>query len=107
MAAAELISQKEFEHLIRKGVSLIDFNAPWCDPCRAQNPIIAELEKDYSGKAIVAKVNIDENKSIAFSLGIQSIPTIIIFKEGREMLRFIGFQATETLDKALKEILVQ
>ena len=106
MAAVELNSKKEFEKVILNGVALIDFEAYWCDPCRAQDPIIDALNENYEGKVTVAKLNIDKNQLIAMDLGIQSIPTIIIFKEGREVARLIGFQEADTLDKALKNVLV-
>ena len=105
MAEIELSSVEDFENTIRKGVTLVDFNAPWCAPCHAQDPIIKELEETYSSKAVVAKVNIDENREIALNLGIQSIPTIIIFKQGREISRFVGLQSAETLDRALNNVL--
>lgn len=105
MVETHIQSQKEFKELICNGVTLIDFNAPWCDPCRAQGPIIDALDEAYTGKATLAKVNIDENQIIAMDLAIQSIPTIIIFKEGREMDRLIGLQAPETLDRALQAVL--
>lgn len=105
MAALELISKKQFEHTIQNGVSLIDFNAHWCGPCRAQDPIIDELNKAYEGTATIAKLNIDKNQRVAMDLGIQSIPTIILFKEGNEIRRFIGLQAADTLHDALDAIL--
>ena len=105
MVETHILSQKEFKELICNGVTLIDFNAPWCDPCREQGPIIDALDDAYAGKAAFAKVNIDENQIIAMDLAIQSIPTIIIFKEGREMDRFIGLQAPEALDRALQAAL--
>jgi thioredoxin 1 len=105
MSALELTSKKQFERAIMNGVSVIDFNAHWCRPCRAQAPIMDALNDAYSGKATVAKLNIDKNQRIAMNLGIQSIPTIIIFKEGREMDRFIGLQAAETLERALNAVL--
>jgi len=94
-------SQKDFIDEIKEGVSLVDFNAPWCAPCRIQDPIITELEETYSEKAVISKINIDENQNLAMSLGIQSIPTIIIFKEGKELSRFVGLQTVKTLSSAL------
>jgi len=86
-------------------VTLVDFDAPWCGPCRAQQPIIGTLKKNYRGKASIRKINIDKNRDIALHLGIQSIPTIILFKDGREMNRFIGIQTTETLNKAIRRLI--
>jgi thioredoxin 1 len=105
MSFVELTSQKEFEQVTKKGVSLIDFNAPWCGPCKIQEPVLAVLSEHYKDQAVVAKVNIDEYQDIALDMGIQSIPTLIIFKEGMEMGRFIGYQPEETLDKALHNAL--
>ena len=99
--------EKNFAHSISKGITLVDFNAPWCKPCRAQEPIINALKKIYRGAANVAMLNIDENREIAFKLGIQSIPTIIIYKDGMEMNRFIGLQNNETLAKALQRLVGQ
>ena len=98
-----LTSLKYFDDTILEGIALIDFNAPWCDPCRAQDPIINDVQKAFNGKAVVAKVNIDENPKIAMDLGIQSIPTLILFKNGKEIERFVGLQAADTLNKALEK----
>ena len=100
-----LTSLKDFDDAILKGVTLIDFNAPWCDPCRAQDPIINDVKKAYNGKATIAKVDIDQNPKIAMDLGIQSIPTLILFKDGKEMDRFIGLQAADTLNRALEKFI--
>ena len=70
--------------------ALVDFWAPWCFPCRMLAPTIEELAKDYEGRAIIAKINTDENGELAQSLGIQGIPTMILFKEGKEVDRVVG-----------------
>jgi thioredoxin 1 len=98
-------SQSNGFSAIEKGVTLVDFNAPWCGPCRAMEPVLDGVEKAYSGKAAVLKVNVDENRDIAMELGIQSIPTLIVFKEGREVYRFVGIQAESTLTAALDSAL--
>jgi thioredoxin 1 len=72
-----------------------------------RQPIIDALKKNYQGKATVKKINIDENRDIAINLGIQSIPTIIIYKNGKEINRFIGLQTTETLKHALRHVINQ
>ena len=98
-------STKKFQERISKGVSLVEFDTPWCTPCRAQEPIVAELDCVYADKATIASVNIDQSPKIAMKLKIQSIPTIIIFKEGKEVMRFVGLQTVDTLNRALKNAL--
>ena len=107
MIALNQLSTRKFENAISKGVSIVDFNTPWCVPCRAQEYIIAELENLHAGRATVATVNIDQSRKIAMKLEIQSIPTIIIFKDGKEVKRFIGLQTVETLNRALKNVLIE
>jgi thioredoxin 1 len=107
MAAIGRLTRKKFEQSILHGVTLVDFDAPWCKPCRDQKPIIDALKKNYQGTAAVQKINIDDNRDIAINLGIQSIPTIIIYKNGIEMNRFIGLQTTETLKNALRHVINQ
>jgi thioredoxin 1 len=105
MGAIGRLTRTHFEQSILHGVTLVDFDAPWCGPCRTQRPIITALKKNYHGKAAVKKINIDENQEIAMHLGIQSIPTIILYKDGREIDRFIGVQTAETLTQALKKLI--
>jgi thioredoxin 1 len=101
MTEIELSTQDDFEKIVGTGITLVDFNAPWCDPCRAQEPILEEIERSFQGRAHIAKVDIDQNREIALNLGIQSIPTIILFKGGEEVGRFVGLQTVDTLRKAL------
>lgn len=105
MDAKKISSAVEFEKAIEDGVSLIDFNAPWCAPCRAQEPIIQRLSEQFEGKALVAEMNIDENQDTAMKLGIRSIPTLAVFKNGEEIQRFVGLQSQDTLFKAIEEML--
>ncbi|MBI9084023.1 MAG: thioredoxin [Desulfobacterales bacterium] len=101
----ELSTQDDFEKIVEAGITLVDFNAPWCDPCRAQEPILEEIEKNFQGRANIAKVDIDKSREIALNLGIQSIPTIILFKGGEEVGRFVGLQTVRTLSQALMQAL--
>jgi thioredoxin 1 len=98
-------TREKFKQSILHGVTMVDFDAPWCEPCQAQRPIVDALKKKYRGKVAVKKINIDENRDIALHLGIQSIPTIILFKEGMEKNRFVGLQSIDTLKWALKNCL--
>ena len=105
MAEKELNSRNDLENVIRDGVTLVDFNAPWCGPCRAQEPILLALDKRYYGRANIAKMNIDENGDVAMHLGIQSIPTLVVFKDGQEVNRLVGLQKAETLNRVLDQAL--
>jgi thioredoxin 1 len=69
----------------------VDFYADWCGPCQVAAPIVDKLADEYQGKAIIAKLNVDENNQIAGEYGVMSIPTVIIFKDGEEVDRKIGF----------------
>ncbi len=105
MALKKLQSTQEYEKAIERGLTLMDFNAPWCAPCRTQEPILERLSIQYEGKAVVSEMNVDENQEIAISLGIQSIPTMIIFKNKKEIQRFVGVQSENTLSDAMDRLL--
>ncbi len=80
--------------------TLVDFWAPWCSPCRMIAPIIDEIAAEYYGKVKVGKVNVDENREIAMEYGVMSIPTLIVFKDGKAVDRVVGFKSKNDL-KAL------
>lgn len=76
---------------------VVDFWAPWCGPCRMVSPIVEELSKEYEGKITVAKVNTDENSDVSYQYRIMSIPTLILFKDGKEVNKMIGALPKEEL----------
>ncbi|MDD4665790.1 MAG: thioredoxin [Clostridia bacterium] len=84
---------------------LVDFWAPWCGPCKMIGPLIEELSGEYRGKAKICKLDVDENSKTAGDYGIMSIPTMILFKGGKEINRLVGFvpkaNIAKTLDSAL------
>jgi thioredoxin 1 len=85
------LTDHNFSEMVRKHPLLIvDFWAPWCGPCRMVSPVITELSQQLAGKAVFGKLNVDENPMIASTFGIQSIPTIAIFKNGKAVDGIVG-----------------
>jgi len=90
---------------VGEGVHLVDFWAEWCGPCRVLTPIVTELKERYEGKAGVHKVNVDDNQELAKELGIRSIPTVIIYKDGQEVDRIAGAKEISLYEEKIKALL--
>jgi thioredoxin 1 len=88
--AMELTDQNFDQIVGQKGVALVDFWAVWCGPCRAVAPVIEQLSSEYDGKAVVAKVDVDNNPETAVKYGIRSIPTVVVFKDGEIVDKIVG-----------------
>lgn len=102
---AVAVTDETFEPQTKQGVSLVDFWATWCGPCRRLAPTIEELARDYESKAAILKLDIDANPETAGKLGVQSIPTLIVFKDGAEVGRLVGVQSKAKIAKALDDAL--
>jgi thioredoxin 1 len=107
MSSEIILTEANFdtEVLQSKLPVLVDFWAEWCGPCRMLSPTIDELATDFSGKAKVGKVNVDQNQIIAERYGIRSIPTLILFKNGEIIEQIVGSQTKEVLKSKLTNAL--
>jgi len=83
-------------------VVMVDFWAEWCGPCRMIGPVVEELAKEYDGKAVVGKLNVDENPQVSMNFGVRSIPTILFFKGGKLVDKQIGVVPKSILEQKLK-----
>jgi thioredoxin 1 len=103
--AATELTDANFAEMTGKGVAVVDFWAEWCPPCRMQGPIIEKIAGEYAGRAVVGKLDTDSSRETAAGFGIQSIPTIIVLKDGKEHKRMIGLQTEARLKEVLDEVL--
>lgn len=100
---AVTITDANFEELVKNSDKpvLVDFWAEWCGPCKMIGPLVEELATDYEGRAVVGKVNVDENPNISMEFGIRSIPTLLVFKGGQIVDRHVGTAPKDVLAKKL------
>ena len=97
------LDDSDFTETINKfPLLLVDFWAPWCGPCRMMSPVIDQVGKDYQGKLVVGKVNVDENPNISRQFGISSIPTLILFKRGQVVNNIIGSVSKSRIDEMVR-----
>ncbi len=92
MANVAEVNEGQFQNEVISSTQpvIVDFWAPWCSPCRAIAPLLEELAKENAGRVKVAKINVDQNQSLAASYDVQNIPTLLVFKNGQEVDRFVG-----------------
>ena len=102
---AVVLTDANFAKEVGEGVSLVDFGATWCPPCRMQEPIIEKLVGRFAGRAKVCKLNVDDGQETAARFGVQSVPTLIVFKGGDEVQRLVGLQTEDKLAEALEAAL--
>ena len=103
MATVMELNDDSFPETIKEGVTLVDFWAPWCAPCMMQGPIVKSVAGKVGDKASIAKVNVDDAQQAANELGIRSIPTVILFKDGKPVQQFVGVTQEDKLISAIDE----
>tara|TARA_S200000501_G_scaffold113866_1_gene106992 strand:- start:311 stop:631 length:321 start_codon:yes stop_codon:yes gene_type:complete len=102
MGKAVEITDSNFNDIVSKNsVVLVDFWAEWCGPCRMIAPMIEELANDYDGKAVIGKLDVDNNQESSVKFGVRSIPTLLVFKDGEMVDRHVGAVAKETLSSSI------
>ena len=84
------LTGEAFDKAVANGLSMVDFWASWCGPCKMLSPVIEGLAKRYEGKVLVGKVNVDDEPDLALRFGVMSIPTVIFLKDGKEIDRKVG-----------------
>jgi len=102
---AVILNEQNFQDEIKEGVVLVDFWAEWCGPCQMMLPILEELSQRMEGKAKIAKVNVDENPSLAAAFRVMSIPTLIVFKDGQPVEQLVWVQQADQLEAVLNKYL--
>lgn len=102
MAAIHL-TKADFGEKIKSGVVMVDFWAEWCGPCKIAGPIIDQLSDEHAGKVLVGKVDVDAQPELAQKFGVMSIPTVILFKDGIELARQVGFAGKQGYLDLLKK----
>ena len=102
--ALQHFDQKSFDAALAEGkLVMVDFWANWCMPCRMLGPVIEQLAQEYEGKAVIGKVDVDEQGELAMRYGVMNIPTVIFFKDGKEIHREVGALPKEIFVNVLNE----
>lgn len=99
-----ILTDASFMKQVSQGVSLVDFWAPWCMPCKILGPVISQVADEIGDQAKICKLNVDVHKKMATKFGVKGIPTVILFKDGKPVKRFVGVKPKAAFMKAIKDI---
>ena len=100
-----VLSDKNFQHQTRGRIVLVDFWAGWCVPCKMMAPVLNDLTEELKGKAFVGKVDVEKYQALAQKFNVRNIPTMVLFRDGKEVNRFVGIKTKDFLVKQIETIL--
>lgn len=100
----KVLDDKNFKHQVKNGVTLVDFWAAWCMPCKIMAPVLNEIADEYHEKVNIAKLDVDRFQPVAAQYKVRNIPTMVLFKNGKEINRFVGVKPKDYLVKQLMAV---
>ena len=104
----EIVNKERFEQVLKENhLVLVDFYADWCGPCKMVAPVLEKFKEEVVGKMEVVKINVDNEETLVWQFGIQSIPTLLFFKDGKPFRKEIGYRTNQQLHQILEEALVE
>jgi len=98
----KLVTALEFDAITKKDVVLVDFSAEWCGPCKMIAPVLDQLSKEYEGRVKIISVDVDQEQALAGRYNVMSIPTLLLFKDGKVLGQVVGFQSKPMLEKFIQ-----
>jgi thioredoxin 1 len=101
MANLMELNESNFDKETAEGITLVDFWAPWCGPCKMLGPVLEKVAEELGDKVLIAKINVDESPKLAQKFGVRSIPAIFILKNGKSVNQFVGLQDKGKLIQAI------
>ncbi|MEI6749254.1 MAG: thioredoxin [Bacteroidales bacterium] len=98
------LDSSNYQHQLKNGIALVDFWASWCMPCKMMAPILNEVAAEIDGKAKICKVDVQQYQDVSAKFSVRNIPTLILFKNGKEINRFVGVKTKDFLLKEIKKV---